>query len=272
MAYLVIVRFNSFLRLDIRNLPSHHGLLWFIHLTPQDDPTLGQRSARCPVRNSAESRRETSTRPTIARRRSHPQGSSDAQATFHKRGNVMGSASCRWPAYLDFSRGLNNCTAKCFMLNSGKARKVVARSPSYKGLLPSSEQASRAKQHNQGINTRHEQLLRRELWRRGLRYRKNCRTLPGKPDIVFSKAKLVVFCDGDFWHGRHWAKLSRSLRNGANAPYWIAKIETNRERDRLVAKQLRHLGWQVIRVWETDILKDPRAAAKRIERALNAIR
>jgi DNA mismatch endonuclease (patch repair protein) len=155
------------------------------------------------------------------------------------------------------------------MLNSGKERTV--KTPSYKGLVPASEQASIAKRHNQGVNTRHEQLLRRELWKLGCRYRKNVRTLPGRPDIAFPSAKLAVFCDGDFWHGRQWRTLRKKLRTGTNAPYWTAKIARNRERDQAITRTLREQGWRVLRVWETDILADPTAAAERIRQALHAI-
>jgi len=145
------------------------------------------------------------------------------------------------------------------------------KAPSYKGLVPASEQASIAKRHNQGVNTRHEALLRRGVWRLGYRYRKNVRTLPGRPDIVFPTAKLAVFCDGDFWHGRQWKKLRQHLQEGTNAPYWTAKIARNRERDQAINKTLRRQGWRVLRLWETEILADPTAAAERIRQALDAI-
>jgi len=145
------------------------------------------------------------------------------------------------------------------------------KTPSYKGLVPASEQASTAKRCTKGVNTHHESLLRRELWRRGCRYRKNVRALPGKPDIVFRTSKLAVFCDGDFWHGRRWRSLRQNLQRGANAPYWTAKIARNRERDREINKLLRDQGWRVLRFWESDILADPAAAAERICQELDAI-
>src|ERR1700729_2873440 len=92
--------------------------------------------------------------------------------------------------------------------------------PCFKGLSPASPASSRAKKMNRSTDTEHERLLRRLLWRQGLRYRKNVRALPGKPDIVFSAARIAVFCDGDFWHGRDWHRLSRKLRTGTNASYW----------------------------------------------------
>lgn len=146
------------------------------------------------------------------------------------------------------------------------------KTPSYDGLAPASAQASRAKQHNQAVNTRHEQLLRRELWKLGCRYRKNVRTLLGKPDIVFAAAKVAVFCDGDFWHGRDWNTLRKQLGSGTNASYWTAKIARNRERDRTITTRLQDQGWRVLRLWETDVLTNPTAAAEEVRRVLHAIR
>jgi DNA mismatch endonuclease (patch repair protein) len=137
--------------------------------------------------------------------------------------------------------------------------------PSFQGMSPASRASSNAKKMNRHTDTSHERVLRRHLWKRGLRYRKNVKTLPGKPDIVFSTAKLVVFCDGDFWHGRDWRRLSRKLRGGSNAIYWIPKIGENRNRDRRNDRLLKKEGWTVIRIWETDIHRDPEQAVRAIE-------
>lgn len=84
-------------------------------------------------------------------------------------------------------------------------------------------------------------------WRRGSK-------LPGKPDFVFSKSRLVVFIDGDFWHGNpRRFRLPKS-----NAAYWRFKILGNRKRDRKVSMELRSLGWRVVRIWES-ALRDPEA-------------
>ena len=138
--------------------------------------------------------------------------------------------------------------------------------PSFKGLQPASATSSKAKRANKRSDTQHEMLLRRELWRMGLRYRKNVDSLPGKPDIVFASAKVVVFCDGDFWHGRNWSELSAKLRQGSNADYWQAKIKGNMDRDQRNSALLEGDGWLVIRLWETDIKKDVADAAHRIAR------
>jgi DNA mismatch endonuclease (patch repair protein) len=81
---------------------------------------------------------------------------------------------------------------------------------------------------------------------------------------VFLRPKIAVFCDGDFWHGRELqARLAR-LAAGHNAPYWLAKIRANVERDRANTEKLLSGGWRVLRLWETDILRQPEAAAARV--------
>jgi DNA mismatch endonuclease (patch repair protein) len=142
------------------------------------------------------------------------------------------------------------------------------KAPSFVGLKPASESASLAKRMNRCTDTKHELLLRSELWRRGLRFRKHRADLPGKPDIVFMSARVAVFCDGDFWHGRNWRRLSSQLHNRANPGYWLRKIESNRTRDRRTTAALTKLGWRVIRLWENDIHSDPQNAALVVERAV----
>ena len=116
--------------------------------------------------------------------------------------------------------------------------------------------------------TRPELALRRELWRRGLRYRKNDKRLPGKPDIVFSRARLAIFCDGDFWHGHNWAirgygSLEEELKRYSKA--WADKILRNIQRDKDVNQKLKVLGWQVLRIWESDIKKDVQLCGNTVE-------
>ncbi len=142
------------------------------------------------------------------------------------------------------------------------------RAPSFTGLRPASEAASRAKRANGKTDTRPELLLRRSLWRLGLRYRKHAARLPGKPDIVFRTARVLVFCDGDFWHGRNWDCLKPQLERRHNASYWVAKIQRNIERDRANTERLKADGWAVVRLWETDITRNPHAAALRVKRLL----
>lgn len=137
-------------------------------------------------------------------------------------------------------------------------------SPSFRGLHAASLVSSRTKKANRNKDTSHELVLRRELWRLGLRYRKHAKHLPGKPDIFFADARVAVFCDGDFWHGRSWPRLKQKLRDGSNADYWIKKIASNIKRDNLITKALKSLGLCVLRVWETDIQKNQKSVAHKI--------
>jgi DNA mismatch endonuclease (patch repair protein) len=147
----------------------------------------------------------------------------------------------------------------------GKSEDESRKSPSFKGLEPASAAASRAKQANRKRNSRHEIALRRELWKLGLRYRKYVAKLPGNPDLVFPRARVIVFCDGDFWHGRDWGQLRVALEKRHNPEYWIAKIARNRERDQEHIARLSGEGWLVLRFWETDILRDPQVPAQQIK-------
>ena len=151
------------------------------------------------------------------------------------------------------------------MEGGGPKRKKV---PSFKGLKAASVAASRAKQANRKYDSRHEIALRRELWKLGLRYRKYVAKLPGNPDLVFVGARVVVFCDGDYWHGRDWERLRAALSRRHNADYWIAKIARNRERDQEHTVRLTGDGWLVLRFWETDILGDLQGIAQRISQVV----
>lgn len=149
-------------------------------------------------------------------------------------------------------------------------QKMTRRVPSFTGLKPASAISSKVKSKNLRRDTKQEIMLRSTLWHMGLRYQKNVESLPGKPDIVFPRVKVVVFCDGDFWHGRSWKKLNNNLQKRANPEYWTAKIIYNMERDKKNKKILKAQGWYVIRLWETDIKHDPIAAAKYIEKIVKA--
>ena len=118
-------------------------------------------------------------------------------------------------------------------------------------------------------NTRPEIALRKALWHQGLRFRVNYKDLPGKPDIAFTKAKVAVFCDGDYWHGHNWAL--RGLKNldeelSGYSEFWANKIRRNIQRDVEVNQQLAELGWKVVRVWERDIKDDVEQCAKGVRR------
>lgn len=146
----------------------------------------------------------------------------------------------------------------------------VARAARFTGLKPSSTFASLTKRGNTAKNTRAEIVLRRAIWGRGLRYRLHATDLPGKPDIIFRKARVLIFCDGDFWHGRNFDQRRERLARGSNAGYWIAKIEGNIVRDARQNRLLRRSGWQILRFWETDVLRNPQKAAERVTRLVQA--
>ena len=111
-------------------------------------------------------------------------------------------------------------------------------------------------------DTTPELTVRRLVHFRGLRFRKHKDGLPGRPDLVFPGAKVVVFVDGDFWHGWQFSRWKQKL-----APYWKKKIEGNRQRDQRNFQRLRRAGWEVIRIWEHEVKKDAESCVDRIEEA-----
>lgn len=113
-----------------------------------------------------------------------------------------------------------------------------------------------------------EKILRKALWNKGYRYRKNYKKLPGKPDIAITKYKIAIFCDSEFFHGKDWEILKPRLEKGNNSEYWMRKISRNRERDDEVNKQLLFQGWTVIRFWGNDIKKNINECIQVIEEAI----
>lgn len=113
-----------------------------------------------------------------------------------------------------------------------------------------------------------ELTLRKALWKRGIRYRKNYKKLPGKPDIVLTKYKIAVFCDSDFWHGKNWDKLEEQLKRSKNSAYWLQKIKRTIVRDREIDMQLRSNGWIVIRFWEKEISHHTSDCVDAVEEAI----
>ena len=111
-----------------------------------------------------------------------------------------------------------------------------------------------------------EQLLRKELWRRGIRYRKNVRKIFGNPDIVFIGLKIAVFCDSEFWHGYDWENRKKDFKS--NQEFWIPKIERNMERDREVNEKLISDGWIVLRFWGKEIKKETCRCADIVENTI----
>lgn len=127
------------------------------------------------------------------------------------------------------------------------------------------EQRHRNMSNIKNKDTGIEVKLRKELWKRGYRYKKNDSQLPGKPDIVLSKYKIAIFCDSEFFHGKDWEVLKPQLERGKNAGFWIDKISRNRQRDDEINKQLLYMGWTVIRFWGKDISKNVDGCIKVIE-------
>ena len=109
-----------------------------------------------------------------------------------------------------------------------------------------------------------ERLLMKELWARGLRYRKNVTCVCGKPDIAFIGKKIAVFCDSEFWHGYNWEERKHDFKS--NQDFWIAKIERNMERDKFVQMTLERDGWTVIRFWGKEITDNLDTCADIVER------
>lgn len=111
-----------------------------------------------------------------------------------------------------------------------------------------------------------ELLLRRELWSRGLRYRKNSKSVFGHPDIVFIGKKVAVFCDSEFWHGYDWENRKNDIHT--RREFWIPKIERNMCRDKEVTERLETDGWTVLRFWGKEIKNNTKACADAVEAAL----
>lgn len=114
-----------------------------------------------------------------------------------------------------------------------------------------------------GSETWPERALRSELHSRGLRFFKNAKGLPGRPDVVFPRAMVAIFVDGDFWHGYRFYQWESKL-----APFWREKIENNRARDQRNFRKLRAMGWKVMRIWEHEIRRDVAGCADRVQEVI----
>lgn len=130
------------------------------------------------------------------------------------------------------------------------------------------EQRRKNMQNIRSKDTEIEIALRKALWHRGYRYRKNVNNMPGRPDIVLPKYKIAIFCDGEFFHGKDWEILKPKLEKSNNSEYWIRKISKNRERDDAVNKRLLFEGWTVIRFWGKDIKNDLESCVQVIEETI----
>lgn len=120
-----------------------------------------------------------------------------------------------------------------------------------------SENMSRIKSKN----TKCEKLLRQELWKHGLRYRKNDKSIFGKPDIAFKSKKIAIFCDSEFWHGK---KFLEGEIPKTNTDFWIKKLKSNIQQDKEVNDFLKSNGWLVLRFWEKNIIGDLESVAQTI--------
>lgn len=128
------------------------------------------------------------------------------------------------------------------------------------------EQISYNMQQVKNKDSKIEVLLRKELWSRGIRYRKNVTRIYGKPDIAFIGKKVAVFCDSEFWHGHNWEERKNDFKS--HQEFWIPKIERNMERDREVNAKLLSEGWVVLRFWGKDIKKNTAQCADQIEKVV----
>lgn len=131
-----------------------------------------------------------------------------------------------------------------------------------------SEQRHKNMKNIKSKDTKIEVLLRKALWNKGYRYRKNYKNIPGSPDIALIKYKIAIFCDGEFFHGKDWEVLKPRLKKSNNSEFWINKIARNRQRDDEVNKKLLFMGWTVIRFWGNDIKKKPDECVKVIEETI----
>jgi DNA mismatch endonuclease, patch repair protein len=114
-----------------------------------------------------------------------------------------------------------------------------------------------------GKDTKLEMLVRSQLQKKRLRFRKHFKNLPGKPDIVFIKARVAVFLDGDFWHGYRFPAWNHKV-----SKFWKIKISKNRARDKRNHRKLRNMGWTVIRIWQHQIKRDFSACIDKIVAAV----
>ena len=112
-------------------------------------------------------------------------------------------------------------------------------------------------------------ILRKALWEKGYRYRKNCKDVIGKPDLCFKGKKLAVFCDSEFWHGKYF--MEGKYIPKTNRKFWIEKLKKNIERDKTVNMKLKENGWTVLRFWESDIRKNTDKCVEIFEKTYNKL-
>jgi DNA mismatch endonuclease Vsr len=152
------------------------------------------------------------------------------------------------------ARALRNAIAGDLLASNAHRLGTVVGRPKAVKRTETVEQRSRIMRGVPSKNTSTELTFRKALWAVGIRgYRLHDSSLPGNPDVVFSKRKVVVFIDGCFWHG-----CPKCYREPAtNQKYWSMKVERNQKRDEKVARLCEELGWKVVRYWEHEIKADP---------------
>jgi len=129
------------------------------------------------------------------------------------------------------------------------------------------EQRKKNMQAIKATGTRIEVSLAKSLFAKGYRYRKNDKTVFGKPDLTFKKHKLAIFIDGEFWHGKDWEIRKNNLKS--NCEYWLSKIERNINRDKEVNEKLLSEGWRVLRFWGNEIKKDLNNCITKIQKTID---
>lgn len=132
------------------------------------------------------------------------------------------------------------------------------------------EQRRKNMQAIKSKETKEEILLAKALWNMGYRYRKNNKKIFGKPDISFSKYKIAIFVDGEFFHGKDWENQKNRIKT--NRDYWIPKIERNIQRDKEVTEYLLSNNWKVIRFWSKEVKKNLSSCLELIQQEISTIK
>jgi DNA mismatch endonuclease (patch repair protein) len=128
------------------------------------------------------------------------------------------------------------------------------------------EQRSKNMQAIKCKGTKDEILLAHALWCKGYRYRKNNKTVFGKPDLTFKTYKIAIFIDSEFFHGKNWKTEKFKIKS--NRDFWWSKIERNIERDIVVNNELGKEGWKILRFWSKEMRKDLSHCVEIIEKLL----
>lgn len=133
-------------------------------------------------------------------------------------------------------------------------------------IMLTKEQRSKNMQAVKSTGSKIETAFAKALFARGYRYRKNDRTVFGKPDLTFKKIKLAIFIDSEFWHGKDWAKHKHDHKS--NIDFWHKKIERNMLRDKEVTRQLKKENWKVLRFWGKQVEKSLDICILRVEKVI----